>query len=236
LTHVTDAPAALSDLRLIIFDCDGVLIDSEMLSCDALIVSLAAHGVTIDRDFVFRECIGHSLPAVIEKLSGLNGRHVPACFEADYRSTLLQSFDRDLRPVAGIEAILANLALPYCVATSSNEERAQRSLAAAGLANLGAPVFTAAMVKHGKPAPDLFLHAARSMGVAPHECLVIEDSMPGIRAARAAGMAVWRFTGGSHFKAGFGEGDPCFADITFADWNEFTPLLQRSLSPAGDAL
>jgi len=233
---VADTPVAISDLRLIIFDCDGVLIDSEMLSCDALIASLAAHGVAIDRDFVFRHCIGHSLPTVLEKLAGLKGRRLPARFEADYRSILLESFDRDLRPIAGIAAILASLAVPYCVATGSNEERAQRSLAAAGLANLGAPVFTAAMVKQGKPAPDLFLHAAHSMGVAPRQCLVIEDSMPGIRAARAAGMAVWRFTGGSHFKAGFGEGELSSADAEFADWNEFTPLLERSLSQAGDAL
>jgi beta-phosphoglucomutase-like phosphatase (HAD superfamily) len=112
----------------------------------------------------------------------------------------------------------------------------ERSLLTAGLSGLGAPVFSASMVSRGKPAPDLFLLAAKEMGVEPQECLVIEDSVPGIRAARAAGMTVWRFTGGSHFKLGFGQGDPALADAELASWDEFTALIRRSVPRPTEAL
>ena len=215
---------------LIIFDCDGVLIDSEILSCDALIASLAEHDIHIDRQFVFAHCIGHSFPTVLEEISRLSGRRLPKRLELTYRSTLLKSFEKDLMPIAGVEEMLAALAIPYCIATSSGQERAERSLMAAGLSGLGAPIFTASMVSHGKPAPDLFLHAARSTGVAPGKCLVVEDSMPGILAARAAGMAVLRFTGGSHFKAGFGQGEPSLADAELDSWKDFAALIQHHSS------
>jgi len=222
--------------HLIIFDCDGVLVDSEVLSCDALIAALARFGVAVDRDFVFRECIGHSLPEVVGRISGLNGHKLPANFAETYRSVLYQSFDSSLRSMAGVTKMLHRLTIPYCVATSSSTERAARSLAAAGLASIDALVFSASMVERGKPAPDLFLLAAERMGVPPRRCLVVEDSMPGILAARAAGMAVWRFTGGSHFQMGFGAKDPSIADTEFARWDEFINLMQRPVPKAADTL
>jgi HAD superfamily hydrolase (TIGR01509 family) len=223
-------------VNLVIFDCDGVLIDSEMLSCDALIEALAEFGLNVDRDFVFQKCIGHSFPEVVETLSDLSGYRLPETFAHAYRSALLKSFERSLRPMRGVEAMLAALGLPYCIATSSSTDRVERSLLTAGLSGLGAPVFSASMVSRGKPAPDLFLLAAKEMGVPPPECLVIEDSVPGIRAARAAGMTVWRFTGGSHFKLGFGQGDPALADAELASWDEFTALIRRSVPKPTEAL
>jgi len=221
---------------LVIFDCDGVLIDSEMLSCDALIEALASVGVRVDRDFVFRHCIGHSFPKVVAKISELAGRDLPESFADAYRAALFASFERFLRPMPGVEAMLDALDVPFCVATSSSAERAERSLAAAGLAGISAPVFSASMVERGKPAPDLFLFAARSLGVPPRHCLVIEDSVPGILAARAAEMAVWRFTGGSHFKMGFGANDVLPADAQFARWDEFITLIHRPVPKAADTL
>jgi beta-phosphoglucomutase-like phosphatase (HAD superfamily) len=132
--------------------------------------------------------------------------------------------------------MLGTLRIPFCVATSSSGERVERSLAVAGLSGIGAPVFTASMVGRGKPAPDLFLFAADRMGVPPRQCLVVEDSIPGILAARAAEMAVWRFTGGSHFKMGFGANEPPLADAEFSQWDEFITLLQRPVPKATDAL
>jgi HAD superfamily hydrolase (TIGR01509 family) len=221
---------------LVIFDCDGVLIDSEMLSCDALIEALAEFDLLVDRDFVFRNCIGHSFPEVVEKLSDLSGYRLSERFAHAYRAALLKSFETNLRPMRGVEAMLATLGLPFCIATSSSTERVERSLLTAGLSGLGVPVFSASMVSRGKPAPDLFLLAAKEMGVRPQECLVIEDSVPGIRAARAAGMSVWRFTGGSHFKLGFGQGDPALADAELSTWEEFTALIGRSVPKPTEAL
>lgn len=223
-------------IDLVIFDCDGVLIDSELLSCDALIAALSGCGVAVDREFVFRQCIGHSFPEVVSKISGVSGRHLPDSFAETYRSTLFASFEKSLKAMAGAEDMLRQIHTPYCVATSSSAERAERSLAAAGLSEIGAPVFSASMVARGKPAPDLFLFAAKTMGVSPQRCLVVEDSMPGILAARSAGMSVWRFTGGSHFEFGFGATEALVADAEFARWDEFIKLVRRPVPKSVDAL
>jgi HAD superfamily hydrolase (TIGR01509 family) len=206
---------------LVIFDCDGVLIDSEILSCDVLIEELGREGVAVDREYVFRNCIGHSFPAVAEKIRRSSGKRLSEGFEARYRASLVSHFDSSLAPTRGAADTLRRLNTPFCIATSSGKERAERSLAAAGLSHFNAPMFTASMVARGKPAPDLFLLAANRMGIAPEECLVIEDSVPGILAARAAGMPVWRFSGGSHFQQGFGRGDPQIADGCLSSWDDF---------------
>jgi HAD superfamily hydrolase (TIGR01509 family) len=212
---------AASDHSLVIFDCDGVLIDSEILSCDVLIDELVREGIALDRDYIFRNCIGHSFADVADKIRLSTGRPLPNGFEARYRAALVDEFDASLKPTAGIFEVLAGLNVPFCVATSSSRERAERSLAAAGFANFDAPIFTASMVARGKPAPDLFLLAAERMQITPANCLVIEDSLPGILAARAAGMAVWRFAGATHFQLGFGRDDPPTADGCIASWEEF---------------
>ena len=206
---------------LVIFDCDGVLIDSETISCDVLIAELGREGITVDRDYVFRNCVGHSFPEVAEKLRLASGKQLPDGFEARYRACLVMEFDTSLKPTAGVIDILARLGAPFCVATSSSKERAEHSLATAGLLHFNAPVFTASMVGRGKPAPDLFLLAAEQMRVPPSKCLVIEDSIPGVLAARAAGMTVWRFSGGSHFQLGFGRDDPPMADGYLSSWDDF---------------
>jgi HAD superfamily hydrolase (TIGR01509 family) len=189
----------MRQVDLVIFDCDGVLIDSEIISAQMLIEALAGYGVAIDRDFVTRHFLGRSYPVVLSEIRTRFGVALPAEFEAEYRSRLLAAFETRLAVMPGAAEALAAMLVPWCVATSSSPSRAQRSLEICGLAPLiGARLFTAAMVRQGKPAPDLFLHAAAAMGAAPDACLVIEDSLNGIRAARAAGMACWRFTGGSH--------------------------------------
>ena len=191
-------------ISLIIFDCDGVLIDSEIISATVLVEQLHREGIAADLPFVFENCLGRSFPAVVENLTQFGGRPLSADFENRYRTALLQCFERDLRPMPGITAILDSLSVPYCVATGSAAERATRSIAIAGLSDhVGDRLFTASMVEHGKPAPDLFLLAARRMKAAPAECLVVEDSDLGVQAARAAGMQVWRFNGGGHFAAGY---------------------------------
>lgn len=184
---------------LVIFDCDGVLIDSEIISATMLIAELATLGVTLDLAHVARHFLGRSYPTVMRSIRADFGLDLPPDFEDRYRARLLAAFERDLRVMPGVRAALDGLALPCCVATSSSPARAAMSLRLVGLGDLAGPrLFTASMVAHGKPAPDLFLHAAAACGADPARCLVIEDSLTGIRAGLAAGMTVWRFTGGSH--------------------------------------
>jgi len=189
----------MTGTELVIFDCDGVLIDSEVISARMLIAELEGYGVTMDMAFVSRHFLGRSYPVVLAEVRNRWGVALPERFEADYRARLLAAFERDLRPMPGVVEVIAALARPYCLATSSSPERLRRSLEITGLTGLFAGCsFTASEVARGKPAPDLFLHAAARMGVAAERCLVIEDSLNGLRAGLAAGMEVWRFIGGSH--------------------------------------
>lgn len=189
------------DFDLVIFDCDGVLVDSEVISARMLIAELAGYGVPIDMAFVTRQFLGRSYPTVLREVRETFGVTLPDRFEADYRARLLASFQRDLVVMPGVRDAIATLTLPYCLATSSSPERLATSLTLVGLtAAFAGRAFTASEVARGKPAPDLFLHAAARMGADPARCLVIEDSLTGIRAGLAAGMQVWRFTGGSHLR------------------------------------
>jgi HAD superfamily hydrolase (TIGR01509 family) len=213
---------------LIIFDCDGVLIDSEIISARMLVDELAGLGVTIDLPYVARHFLGRSYPTVMQVIRTDFGVDLPPAFEDQYRARLLAAFERDLKVMPGVRPVLESLGPAWCVATSSSEGRARRSLAIAGLdALVGDRLTTAAEVTHGKPAPDLFLLAAAKMGVDPRACLVIEDSLNGIRAARAAGMAVWHFTGGSHLHAlpalAQGADRPDRAFASFADFFQIAP-------------
>jgi HAD superfamily hydrolase (TIGR01509 family) len=185
--------------QLVIFDCDGVLIDSEIISAEMLVRELNALGLAIDLDYVARHFLGRSYPVVMETIRREFGLDLPPEFESRYRETLLEAFRRELKIMPGVREVMEGLRVPFCVATSSSPRRAAFSLRLVGLDGLvGDRLFTASEVSRGKPAPDLFLHAAAKMGVAPAACLVIEDSLTGVRAGLAAEMSVWRFTGGSH--------------------------------------
>ncbi len=218
---------------LIIFDCDGVLIDSEVLSARTLIEEAASLGVTLDMDYVRDHFLGRSFPTVAKAIRDGFNVTLPADFETRYRARLLERFEADLRPTAGILNLLARLTVPTCVATSSSPPRVARSLAIVGLDTQFARVFTASLVERGKPAPDLFLYAANAMGVRPSDCLVVEDSRPGIVAARAAGMEVCLFTGGSHMQGrGFDFDPPLQAVDSWAAFATLYPdLIQGPIDP-----
>ena len=218
--------------ELIIFDCDGVLIDSEMISARMLVGTLAQFGVGIDIDYVARHFLGRSYAVVMQQVRREFGLDLPADFEDLYRQRLLAAFEGQLRIMPHVADVLGTLDIPVCVATSSSPRRAEYSLKLVGLGHLTGPhLFTASMVARGKPAPDLFLHAAATMGVSPPHCLVIEDSLTGLRAAHAAGMRVWRFTGGSHLHGRPLDTDPeahpegTFA--SFADFYQIVPGMRR---------
>lgn len=216
-------------LDLVIFDCDGVLVDSEILSADTLIHELKLIGIEIDRDYVRTHCLGRSFPTVAKSLAKNFDTVLPADFEQRYRANLLARFETELCVTDGIfDAIKATQAagLKTCVATSSSPPRVARTLGVTGLAPLFGPnVFTASQVEHGKPAPDLFLFAAKQMGALPSRTLVIEDSLPGLEAGSAAQMHVLAYAGASHLK-GLRLAQPSHVR-SFDKWEDFPHLLDE---------
>lgn len=221
---------------LVIFDCDGVLIDSEEISARMLVEELAAWNVHVDLPYVARHFLGRSYPVVISQIREEFGLELPPEFEAEYRARLLVAFDSELREMPGVRDVVRRLAVPVCVATSSSPSRTKRALEIVKMTDLfEGRVFTATEVEQGKPAPDLFLHAAARMGARPARCLVIEDSFNGLRAGLSAGMTVWHFTGGSHM----GNVDLNGAHVpvahrrfaSFADFFHPVPDLRRNCDP-----
>ncbi|MGU3538742.1 HAD family hydrolase [Methylobacterium sp. A54F] len=198
--------------ELVIFDCDGVLIDSEPISLARLAAGLNRIGLPIDVDTVRIRFAGTSMTSIMERIAAEDGVTAPEGFVEAVKADTLRAFDAELRAMAGIAEAVAALGLPTCVASSSDPVRLRHSLGLTGLLPLfEGRVFSSAEVARGKPFPDLFLHAAARMGAPPEACLVIEDSVPGVTAARAAGMRVIGFTGGGHWRH-----DPAGADLTAA--------------------
>jgi HAD superfamily hydrolase (TIGR01509 family) len=211
--------------HLIIFDCDGVLVDSEVLSCRCLCEALAGCGIEVGLEETLDLFLGRSLDAVLEHYQGL-GRPIPRQFPAELMVKVQETFRSALCPIDGIGQVLEGLKIPHCVASSSTLDRVSLSLSLTGLArHFGDRLYTAQMVDRGKPAPDLFLYAARCMQADPARTLVIEDSVSGVRAAKAAGMTVWGFVGGSHYRARDGRASlhDAGADRVFARMADFWP-------------
>jgi HAD superfamily hydrolase (TIGR01509 family) len=188
---------------LVIFDCDGVLVDSEPLANASFANALKPHGLDWSIAETMRRLMGRSLKSCVEIIEAEIGRKLPDDFLENMQAVTYQSFrDAPLQPVAGVkEAVLALQAagLATCVASSGAVEKMRFTLGLTGLWDLfGGHVFSASHVSRGKPFPDLFLHAAISMNEQPFDCVVIEDSVPGVQAARAAGMRVLAYAGAAY--------------------------------------
>jgi HAD superfamily hydrolase (TIGR01509 family) len=192
---------AMTEPDLIIFDCDGVLVDSEILSCRCLSKVLAGYGIELGLDQALDLFLGRSVTAVVEHYEAL-GRSVPEQFSTELGARVHAAFLAALCPIEGVNTVLEGLQIPHCVASSSDVDRVSFSLSLTGLApHFDSRLYTSQMVKRGKPAPDLFLYAAERMQAEPGRTLVIEDSISGVTAAKAAGMTVWGFVGGSHYQS-----------------------------------
>jgi HAD superfamily hydrolase (TIGR01509 family) len=184
---------------LIIFDCDGVLVDSEPLAMRILLATISEAGGNIDPATAYRTFLGKSLASVCGLLRRDYGLDLGATALERMRERLYAAILQELQPMAGIHYALRHLKQTYCVASSSQVERIRLSLEATGLLSyFNDNLFSATMVDDGKPAPDLFLYAARHMQVEPADCIVVEDSQAGITAALDAGMKPFGFAGGSH--------------------------------------
>ncbi len=180
---------------LLIFDCDGVLVDSEPLANQVLHDSLRRLGLDISLEHSARTFTGLSMKSCVALVENMLGAPVPDDFVPDLRRRTTLAFSGRLRPVGGVDSLLGRLEMPFCVASSSTRRRIHDSLEATGLRRWfpAGKIFSADDVSRGKPAPDLFLHAAATLGCRPARCTVVEDSVPGVTAAKAAGMRVFGY-------------------------------------------
>ncbi|MFF9062683.1 HAD family hydrolase [Streptomyces sp. NPDC014882] len=184
---------------LVVFDNDGVLVDSEPISNRLLAAYLTELGHPTSYEDSIRDYMGSAMHRIHDLVLERTGERLPADFDDVFHARVFDAFERELRPVGGVADVLEKLAadgVPYCVASSGNHERIRVGHRTTGLDRWfeDARIFSAQDVGRGKPAPDLFLYAAERMGVAPERCVVVEDSPLGVRAAVAAGMDVYGFT------------------------------------------
>ncbi|MES1991704.1 MAG: HAD family phosphatase [Pseudomonadota bacterium] len=190
---------------LVIFDCDGVLVDTETLANQLLVKVLAEDGFEISYEDCRRLFVGKTLEAVMAHVEAAIGRPLAPQWPEHVRDETLKAFSGGINAVPDVREVLVALkakGVPYCVASSGKFEKMRFTLGSSDLLPLVADVlFSAEQVGRGKPWPDLFLFAAKSMGFAPAECVVIEDSVPGVEAAVAAGMSVLGYAGDPHTDA-----------------------------------
>lgn len=183
-------------ISLAIFDCDGVLVDSERISCRVMAEALTEAGLPSSTESCMRDYMGRSWSdsvALIEK--GL-GRRVPDGFTDSFRARRDAALEAELTPVEGVREAIERMDVDRCVASSGAPEKIRLTLGLTGLLELfEGRIFSATLVSRGKPHPDLFLHAAETMGHAPDDCAVIEDTPIGVEAARAAGMTAFGYCG-----------------------------------------
>jgi HAD superfamily hydrolase (TIGR01509 family) len=178
-------------IELVIFDCDGVLVDSEPISTRVLAQVLAEIGLPLSEAATEQQFMGRSRWESLEWIKQQLGRPVPESFVANWQSRVFEALRQELKPVPGVHAVLDQLTVPSCVASGSDPARIRLSLELTGLLlRFAGRIFSSTEVARGKPAPDLFLFAAHSLGAAPSACVVVEDSVPGVQAAVAAGMPV----------------------------------------------
>ena len=186
---------------LIVFDCDGVLVDSEVLSIGGVVSVLNEAGVPATYAMIARY-FGMKQADIMLKVSEETGHDIPLELSARIWPAIRDRFEAELKPMPGVADVLRRHPdVPRCVASSSGPDRIRNSLRLTGLLPFfGEDIFSSSQVARGKPEPDLFLFAAASMGVEPSRCVVVEDSPFGVAGARAAGMRVIGFTGGSHIE------------------------------------
>jgi HAD superfamily hydrolase (TIGR01509 family) len=214
---------------LVIFDCDGVLVDSEVISCRAHAETLTRHGYPITSEQVFDRFLGRSMRKATLEIEAELGRRLPDDFHTQVYAEIFRLFAASLEATPYIDEALAAIKLPICVASSGPPEKISTSLNHVGLYDRFAPhIFSAVQVRNGKPAPDLFLFAAEQMQTSPARCLVIEDSLAGVTGARSAGMMVFGYHGGSHCRPSTADTlRAAGATATFDDMRQLPGLIDR---------
>jgi HAD superfamily hydrolase (TIGR01509 family) len=180
---------------LLIFDCDGVLVDSEVITNRVFVGMLNELGLRLSLDDMFERFVGRSMPQCLALIAQLLGRKVPEEFLAEFQVRIAAALESELKAVDGIESVLESIKLPYCVASSGTHAKMRLTLGLTGLlTKFQGRMFSVTEVAQPKPFPDVFLHAAKQLNIAASACAVIEDTPTGVRAGVAAGMTVFGFS------------------------------------------
>jgi HAD superfamily hydrolase (TIGR01509 family) len=183
--------------ELVIFDCDGVLVDSERIAVRIDAIVLERLGWPLSEAEIIERFVGRSEAYMTTEIEAAIGRSLPAGWDGEFTPLYREALEAELAPVDGIVGALDRISLPTCVASSSTHDRLRFTLGLTGLLErFDGRIFSSTDVANGKPAPDLFLHAAATLGADPARCAVVEDSFYGVEAARAAGMTAFGYAGG----------------------------------------
>ncbi len=226
---MTDSLAASVSWELIIFDCDGVLVDSESIANRILARMLNDLGLPIGYEETRQSFVGRSMSSCVHIIEERLGRAVPTDFIQTYNTRSFAAFEKELDPVPGVAEVLERIRYPVCVASSASHEKMQRTLGVTGLLPVFENrMFSATEVGRGKPDPALFLHAARSMGAVPAACAVVEDTLVGVQAGRAAGMPVFGYA-----PAGNGAALAAAGATVFSEMGVLVGLLETHRPGAG---
>lgn len=213
---------------LIIFDCDGVLVDSERLSIKIDALFLERIGWPMSEEEIVQRWVGRSDADMQAEIEAHIGRPIPPDIDEEFSRIYREMFDRELAPVDGIREALDAITIPRCVASSGKHDTIRRNLGLTGLSGyFGERIFSATDVEHGKPAPDLFLLAARTLGAEPSRCAVVEDSVYGVEAALAAGMLPFAYAGGVTPAERLSRPGA----VVFTDMRQLPDLLEAAVSP-----
>lgn len=181
--------------KCIIFDCDGILVDSEKISNRVLIEMAKELGLDIDIAYAETNFTGTALKSVFNWIEEQSGKKLPANFEKEFRKRTFELFATDLQSVKGIRQVLDTVSVPICVASNGPLEKIKLNLTVTKLIDkFGDNIYSAYQIGSWKPSPKLFQYAAKNMGFEPKDCLVIEDSIAGIKAAKSGGFRVYGYT------------------------------------------
>ncbi|TMM56293.1 HAD family hydrolase [Maribacter algarum] len=181
--------------KCIIFDCDGVLVDSEVLGNQVMVDLANEYGANINLSFALENFKGGFLKDCIQQIESIVGKVLPKDFEREYRKRSFEIFKNNLQPVTGVEDVLKELNISFCVASSGPQEKIRLNLKTTGLLSyFNENIFSCYDIEKWKPDPAVFLHAATTMGYTPKECLVIEDTPIGVEAAKSGGFDVFGYS------------------------------------------
>ncbi|MEM9338359.1 MAG: HAD family hydrolase [Bacteroidota bacterium] len=181
--------------KCILFDCDGVLVDSEEIANRVLVEMANEVGAEMDLQYAFDHFVGKSMSDCYDQIAQLISQPLPAQFDEEYRERSFQAFRSELKPIKGIHEVLDKLTVPFCVASSGPIEKIRLNLTTTDLIEkFEGKIFSCYEIGKWKPDPAIFLHAAKVMGFDPVDCVVIEDSLSGVKAARKGGFEVFAYT------------------------------------------
>ncbi|WJS93991.1 HAD family phosphatase [Flavobacterium johnsoniae] len=184
-------------VKCIIFDCDGVLVDTEKIGNEILLVMAQEHGLQMELEDAYHYFNGVSLKNCFSQIEKAIGKKLPEDFEEQYRNRSFEAFLKETTPMPGIFDFLNNLKIPYCTASSGPLEKIRLNLETAGLLDrFEGKIFSSYVIKSWKPDPEIFLHAAKQMGFGVGDCIVVEDSVAGVRAGLKGGFKVYGFANG----------------------------------------